>query len=1338
MELFKAEAASIRTLVEGWYNSQDTELEATFKGGKVDVTTFMAVAQRLRAKNYRAMPQEDHLNVITPEHVRFTLVTMPVIQAYCENDVMAGKAYEAVIKNRESVESQVDIDDYDVRIKHRKEIPMKYEEDAKLKEMFASWPQQRKAFRMIRRWCFEGDGFRIDMSIVRSTKRDKTGKFVWQSRFREQDIMTAQPTYEIEVELLRKAAGTGAGAEADSVEAAQKRLIRGIGEVLRGIQKHTILIRNSVQTRVLAAYKELTGSPLFRGPNLLTLLRSNFGNERIPGQANIRNGYNVTDKADGLRALGFVDEKGDLYLIDMSMTVYRTGLRRPELRLSLVDGEWVTKTIDVPPKPVQQFLLFDIFYATDKKDVSQYPFYYSKATAVPAGTGAGVPPPTPPETTRYEQLQAWTTLWNKGSGPEMVTAGLTAETKLQVAAKEFFFARAGDTTIFTHAAAKALQTAKSYYTDGLIFTPNASPLPKKSGDTFMEQFKWKPAKDNTIDFLVITEKVAGPKTKDKVTIGIKPYTNDTISYKTLNLFVGGFADNPRDIILNKKAIPKYDPDMTKKAGTRYKPVLFTPKEFPDPTAHICKLETHTDPETGEIYVMTEHSKEPIQSNTIVEMAYDPTRPEEWRWVPVRVRTDKTERYQRKILSRTLNADRTAENVWDSIYDPITESMIKTGNEEPQRSEIEALGKMALERDTIARKYYDRERPTIKKKVEIGEGLKKFHTRWIKEKILYKVGLSGEGRQLLDLACGVAGDLHIWRRLQAKFVFGVDNASKNILGTEDSAYTRYMNTIQDVGSPDMVLPMIFAIADSSKTLANGEAGKTDQESDILRAVLGKTDPKKPAELPPFIKDYGMNRLKAGADCISCMFAIHYMFEAKEKFQKFLGNIAENLKLGGYFIGCCFDGEKVFELLRGLEKGEAKTGIDKGDILWNITKQYDENEIPKGDDGFGLAIDVNFATIGMEHREYLVPFKLLEEQLALVGCELLTKDELKEFGMVNSTATFDVSWEMAKKKGTVYELGPIASEFSFLNRWFIFKRKRLVTMATAAIAEAEALTRGVGATGTTGAPTVATKGRAANIRNKAAMNSNAVALLQQIPSTAANGRTVPVEQEPTGKTYSPEEIFSFYPNAANKDILKIKVPDAGKWLSMNAPFQILDPDNTRIIYPSVEHFLAGMSVKYASNKTAIDINDAAETAASIFGREGVIHQRFVAQRAAEALTEAKPLKMVRDKELLKQESQSVRDEMRPESLASKYGIIIDQAMWLTKKDDFLEQALQQRWKRDKKFHEILEATRAQNKILLYYNPGALMNDLGGEFVPTTGRIIGDNKLGKMMMKIAGYPS
>ena len=121
MELHAAENESLKRLIEEWSLNETKELEATFSGA-TDATTFLAVAQRLKAKGFTALPQEDRMTIMTPESVRFSLTGMPLIESYCRDDTIAGKAYEAMIKDRSGPENNLDLDEYGVRVKIRREL----------------------------------------------------------------------------------------------------------------------------------------------------------------------------------------------------------------------------------------------------------------------------------------------------------------------------------------------------------------------------------------------------------------------------------------------------------------------------------------------------------------------------------------------------------------------------------------------------------------------------------------------------------------------------------------------------------------------------------------------------------------------------------------------------------------------------------------------------------------------------------------------------------------------------------------------------------------------------------------------------------------------------------------------------------------------------------------------------------------------------------------------------------------------------------------------------------------------------------------------------------------
>jgi len=1303
MELNSAEVTHLRKRIEDWLVSPNQELEATFGvDGKVDVTTFLTVAKRLRARGYRSIAQEDRMTITTPDHVRFSLQGLGTIQEYCKDDVLAGKNFITLIKDRTVPDANVDLVDYDVRVKVRREIGLD-NNDAKVRDLFASWKQQKKAFRVIRRWTFEGEGLVIDLSIVRSTTRDTNRSYRWMRLFRDQDVMGAPPEYEIEVELSR--------VEGDTVDSALKRLVKGVGEVLRGIQKHTFLMRKSVRDKVLRGYKDLTGTDRFRGVAPVTLEMPNFLKDRDSsdeGQAssvpNIRNGYNVTDKADGLRVMAFCDSKGELFMIDMTLNVYKTGLTNPRCRQSLLDAEWITQTKD--GRAVSQLLFFDIYIDIDKKDVTGLPFYSRDVS----------------EETRYNNMKRWITTWNDKT---VVAAGITAATKLQVILKNFFFAEEGDSAIFM-AASQALNIKGIYNTDGLIFTPNAKPIPKSAA--FLDQFKWKPAHDNTIDFLVKFENYTDSK-EERVTVGVKPDTGETLTYKTLRLLVGSSTDsmfeNPREAVLEGiKPRPA--------SRNTYRPVPFNPADYPDTMASVCYLQIETDPDTGENYVLTGKSKEPIQDKNIVEMAYEPSQPPGWRWQPLRVRMDKTERMQRGILGRTLNSSATAESVWNSIHDPITESMIRSGSETMGETESEALDAEKEASAAARRKYF--ERTATEADLRVVKGMRDFHNKMIKERVLYGAAFKQKGKTVLDLAVGKGADLQRWRRGGVSFVLGCDNAGDNITNAENGAYRRYLETVSKA-PPGTIPPMIFAIADSSKRLIDGTAGETEQEKDILRSVMGRLKPTGP--VPPFVEKEGAGKLKMGADCVSLMFAIHYFFDKKETFDGLLQNIADGLKLGGLFIGCCFDGEKVFDLLKSTPVGGRRTGMYKDKLLWSIAKQYDMEAIPE--DAFGMGIDVEFISIGTSHREYLVPFKLLQTKMAEIGCELLDEKECAELGLKTSTGLFGASHDKAR-----YTMNDAVQQFSYLNRWFIFKRKaervaekaEVVPMTVSAleapvpkktkIRVVSSLKGALEPAASVPAPISAAFALPPAAPGEiATLQANQVQkAMEEIPAPKGQKaqRTIPVAATKSDK-FAVGEIFQFYSRAALQDKLKIEDKGAGRWLAPNAPFPIKDGD---VNYPSLDHYIGGMMYKLATNIP--------QTGVSLFSRDGSIHQQYVSQRLTETDGGTKPLPEDRDYTLLEDESKDVKAAMRAATV-KKYKGVFDEAKWATVKEKVLRDGLTQRWENDARMRRIVEAARNQGKILLFYTPGAATN-MGG-IRRDDGTIEGDNKVGEILMSLAKFP-
>lgn len=1389
MELYPAEIESLETLLRDWVAHREYELEAGFGvGGAVDATTFLNVAQRLKAKGYVELQQEDYMNILTPDNVRFTLTSMRAIQEYCRDNILEGKPFSAMIKDRSVATANLDISDYDVRIKSRRENPLELS-SAVVQDQIAKWATQKKAFRLIRRWTFQdiANGIRVDMSIVRSTPklmiRKKNGASVggdykWQLAFLEHDITKEVPSYEIEVELLRDE-GTGPKDITEAAAAAKRNLVRGVGEILRGIQKHTLLIRKGMKTKVLAAYAALAKTDLFRGVAPITLVHQNMTKAPEKGYPNIRTGYNVTDKADGLRVHAFTSESGELYMIDMSMNVYRTGLRNAAAKNALMDGEWVTR--DIEGRAISHLLLFDA-YIYKSEDISQRPFAGEDAEKKGGS--------------RYGAMVEWVDTWNEGDGPRITAAGVTESTKVLVSAKIYRFGVAGDVSIFREAKT-VLSTKREYYTDGLIFTPNKVPIPTRPGGKWEAQLKWKPAHDSTVDFLVRFDKdeeTGG----DKIQWAVKEEGKDRVQYKSMRLYVGSDKDitseDPRGVILFEQ--PWEEGAVVRRGRGRfeYRPVLFNPQEYPDTMANRCYKEVELDPLTGEEYIKCERSGDPIQDNSIVEMMYEPANEAGWRWVPIRVRYDKTERLQRGEIGRTMNKDDAAENVWISIHKPVTEGMITSGREQPLPGEggaaeggggsgEERVEGLAANVSEVKKVYYAR-KATVQD-IKLIEGLRDFHNEWIKERILLQSTLGGGeggagGKTLVDLACGQGGDIFKWLRQEPRFCLGIDVAGFGITDPQQGAYARYLKGWKRNGRENMPT-MVFAIGSSSRRLITGDAGATPEEADILRSVFGQVAPQ--STLPPYVEKSCAGALRAKADVTACMFAFHYFFESKESLEGVLQNIRDTVKVGGYFIGCCFDGKKVFDALRGVPEGGSLIGMEKSAELWKITKRYSATDFINGPESLGLGIDVEFISIGTENREYLVNFDYVVERMRESGLDLMSPDECRALGLRNSTALFEDSYEMARVAKKVYPMSAPIKQYSFFNRWFIFKRRRgemevdaataaysprtpefgegmptLVEAAEAAgeapqysavtppeIAEAryrerlkelkeEAVAAGkplnsAGRTleeylrGIDAQKAVAKEGAAPVVAEAEAAEAEAAG-----KEGAAPARTLPTEAPAVGKrAYAVSELYQFYYDSAPADRLKIGDPTAARWLDPSAPSEIVDK-RTGKKYPSMEHFLAAMKYQLASNKPELGANLFSSAA-------GTVHRKFREMRAAEAGASKRVISAARDQELLKQERAKVIEESKP-SAFKRYVAVFDDALWNSVKDGVIEGALQYRWENDARFRKIVGAVRDQGLILLYYTGNVSGSNLGGVRRAPEGYIDGENRVGRILMRIAGF--
>ena len=464
---------------------------------------------------------------------------------------------------------------------------------------------------------------------------------------------------------------------------------------------------------------------------------------------------------------------------------------------------------------------------------------------------------------------------------------------------------------------------------------------------------------------------------------------------------------------------------------------FFPTQPSDPSAGMANIWLENS--ASEEKVMLTEEKEVIEDNMIVEFSYDMAREAGWQWKPLRVRYDKTAMF-RAGLKNYGNAYHVANSNWRTIHNPITEAMISTGADLPT----------SLGGDDDNDVYYNR-----KAGKSLTNALRDFHNRYVKKSLLNSVAKRGD--TLIDLAVGKGGDFPKWIGANLKFVFGIDISPDNIQNRLDGACVRYLkNKRQMKNTPDA----LFVIGNSAVNIRSGDALYSEKDKQISKAVFGEGPKDAKALGKGVYKEYGI--AKEGFDICSIQFAIHYMFENQETLHNFLMNVSEVTKVGGYFIGTSYDGKSMFNLLKGLNKGQSVSGVSSSepgkdteavDKLWEVTKQYNRKEFEDNVSCLGYAIDVYQESINKVFREYLVNYDYLTQLLENYGFILLTKDELREKTINNSTGFFvDLFAQMnndikrnprlARDFKEAPNMSAAERQISFLNRYFIYKKVRNV--------------------------------------------------------------------------------------------------------------------------------------------------------------------------------------------------------------------------------------------------------------------------------------------------------
>jgi hypothetical protein len=426
--------------------------------------------------------------------------------------------------------------------------------------------------------------------------------------------------------------------------------------------------------------------------------------------------------------------------------------------------------------------------------------------------------------------------------------------------------------------------------------------------------------------------------------------------------------------------------------------------------------------TGISQMYTEEN-EAFGDNTIVEFRYELEKEKGWGWIPLRVRYDKTAELKNGEPNFGNNYQ-VADSNWYSIHNPITEEMICTGNNIPDE----------LGDDDV---YYNKFAGSSKTR-----GLRDFHNLFVKNKLI--TSASKRNDTLIDYACGKGGDFSKWIDANLSFVFGIDISKDNLENRLNGACARFLNNRKKFKHVPYAL---FVNGNSGLNIRNGLAMMSDKAIQITKAVFGH-GPNDVEKLGKGVsRQYGKG--ENGFNVSSCQFAIHYLFENQSTFQNFMRNVSECTALNGYFIGTCYDGKVIFNMLKKKKIGESVEIYEGERKIWEIRKEYDDDKFDDDVTSLGYKIDVFQETINKMFPEYLVNFDYLERIMENYGFKLLTRDEAKLIGLPEGSGSFNELFNLMEdevkrqpnkrdKYGNALGMNPNEKKISFLNRYFVFKK------------------------------------------------------------------------------------------------------------------------------------------------------------------------------------------------------------------------------------------------------------------------------------------------------------
>jgi hypothetical protein len=714
---------------------------------------------------------------------------------------------------------------------------------------------------------------------------------------------------------------------------------------------------------------------IFFGPLIIDLSHNNslpLDPNALPDIAtntNIHINYLVTDKTDGERYLLFVDETGNTYGIDRESNIKAFGIVMPTLANTILDGEFVSRTED--NKVLNNFYIFDA-YIYKGESVIHKGFLLAK----PNGRHSVI----------LEVIKYFTNGTNIIQSNSKMPFMLYKKDYLRGdSPKSYQNLYSDEKPLISQNCERLLNKMNikyggfldvghlyTYKTDGLVFLPNNlgvfqqfedDELKATGGNPFVSgrwnnNYKWKPADHLTIDFRVEFIR--------EFSDGIGKVDNDSkLAYRYL-------GDKKYLLVKLKSAVyqsKRGDNNALNfyllNSGIKIQNIPTSFDFFAvDPFVGHFDNEGNLQNNMSEAYFEVDNNDNIICTNgdiindgQIVECSYDiHIKDEQKRWNPHRVRADKP----------SPNNYLTAITTWGLINNPITKEHLSAIKHKPTNEQLVNDMETGKDKEDILENatYYSDNKNTI----FLTDPLNYFNG-FVKRYLINRALTGYVKPRVMDLATGKGGDMAKYATAGVHTLLGIEIGYDGLNNSFDGAATRMINLSQfNPAIAKLADRTMFIVGNTTKNIANGDCVRDNINKYYIDVLYGRAKGNTPK----------LKKLEGTAldqfDCISCMYAIHYMMNNENDLDNFLRNVSENLLDQGYFIGTCLDGMSI---LKAMGRSKELNGIIDGKTVFLIKKISDDPNEYK-DITVGNKIMVHYEKFAGHFPENLVNMSYLRER------------------------------------------------------------------------------------------------------------------------------------------------------------------------------------------------------------------------------------------------------------------------------------------------------------------------------------------------------------------------